>query len=331
MILSSGARRAVLGAVALAAVPWTILFSALLRWVLPVPVAFALAAVLAVAWVALLPLPVVGRFVLDRLRGRRASDSARLDGIAEGLAIALGIPTTLVSVIDSALPNVLVLPIGPSAHHVVATTGAVDAMSRRELEALVASQVVDAGNGFVRVATRAQLAMGASVIVGIASPVVAWHPAWMLLAFVTVFGIVLGSLLRRPDAVRDLVADSVAVHTTKDPEALISALRALMSAAPRAATERLGVPGFLADAFTVLSTRSRVQTTVKVNGKSRSWSTADEIATEMGFRADRMERAHLGDRSVLDSTKGFRAAWKLLGSPENPYSRRGAAARRPTA
>ena len=142
---------------------------------------------------------------------------------------------------------------------------------------------------------------------------------FFILAFASVFIYVFTGLYRRADAVRDLVADSVAINTTKNPVALVSALRDLRPAALVAPTQRLGSIGMATDPFAVLSVRRKSSTTVTVNGKSRSWSTEDELATELGIRADRMERVSNGEFTALDGLGPFREAWAALGKHDNPY------------
>ena len=115
------------------------------------------------------------------------------------------------------------------------------------------------------------------------------------------------------------MADGVAINTTKNPAALVRALRDLRPSALVAPEQKLGTIGMFVDPFAVLSVRSKTKTTVTVNGRSRSWSTEDELATELGFRADRMERVDRGDFDSLNGVGPFRKAWGALGRADNPY------------
>jgi Zn-dependent protease with chaperone function len=311
-----GAVRAVLGAVAVAVLPWACFFGGFARWIPRLGFgAIPVAVLAAIAWVVLTPVEPLGRWVQQRLSGRSAALSPRLGHVSEGLSIALGLPRTWVGLVESALPNVLVLPVRKNEVTVVATSAAVDGLSRAQLEALVASQVAVGQDRWVRIATKAQLATAPFVFVAIAGSVLSgFHPLVVVCSFASAFILGFSTLGRRPDAARDLVADGVAVRTTKDPDALAAALRAIGAAAAAASTAKVGVPGFLSDAFAVLSTRSRVTTTTKVNGRTtRQWSTADEIRTEMDLRATRIERAAAGDFDGLDSLAGYRAAFKNMG------------------
>jgi hypothetical protein len=258
--------------------------------------------------------------VLASLAGKGASAaSGRLRNIADALAIAIGVPAEQVVLIDSPVPNVLALPTRSSGLVVVATEGALTLLSRQQLESLVASQIVVARERWVRLATRAPLAqspwallLGGTIVIGFRGMV------FSILAFVTVFVMVFTTLPRRADATRDLVADGVAISTTKNPAALVQALRNLRPAALAAPQQRLGL-GMMVDAFAVLSVRSKTSTSVTVNGRTRSWTTEDELATELGFRADRMERVARGDSPADDALGPFRAAWSALGRADNPY------------
>lgn len=316
-----GARRAVVLVGAVAVLPWWLLFSSVLGSRLsplraPVAVILLGGLVTAVAWIALLPLEPLGRWVQRRLVGVDAALPRRLQGIAEGLALADGLPPASVALIDSGLPNVFVVPIARRHVVVVATAGVVDGLSRPQLEAIVASQFFVGGDRLVRAATRVQLAMALPFVVIAAAVLVSgFQPLTMFIGFAMVFAFALTTLARRADAVRDLVSDAVAVHTTKDPASLAGALRSLGDSAHAASKERIGVPGFMIDQFAVLSTRSRVVTSVQMKGRTRSWATEDEIVLEMQLRADRIEKAALGDRSGLDSLRGYRRAWKKLGAP----------------
>ena len=320
-IIRPGAKRAVLRVVLIAALPWTLLFAVLASFVMPIAAAFVVGLLCALTLVLFFPEPMVAdRVHASLVQSGAGSSSDRLRSIADGLSIAIGVPANRVAVIDKSVPNVLALPTKSHGLVVVATEGAVRLLSRPELEALVASQVVVAGDPWVRRATRAQLAQGpwglllaATIALGIPTII------FSVLAVVCLVVFLFSALYRQADAVRDLVADSVAIHTTKNPDALVSALRDLRPAVVVAPTQKLGSIGMSTDPFAVLSVRLKSTSTVTVNGKSRSWSTEDELATELGFRADRMEQVSRGQFDVLNGLGPFRKAWAALGTPTNPY------------
>lgn len=308
------------GSVAVAVIPWALFIGALVSVVAGRLVGVIVGAVLAPVLVVFFPERRVADVVVASLAKKStAVEGGRLRNIADGLALAIGVPAQQVQLIGSPVPNVIALPTRSNGLVVVATDGAVGILSRQELESLVASQIVVAGDRWVRLATRAQLAQAPwALLLGGAMAVGLVGMLFFVLAMFVVFLFAFTTLPRRPDAVRDLAADAVAIHTTKNPVALVSALRTLRPAALVAPDQRLGI-GMLLDPFAVLSVRLKVSTTVTVNGKSRSWTTAEEVATELGLRADRMERVAQGDSSADDTLGPYRKAWSLLGSIYNPY------------
>lgn len=319
-VLSGRTKLVVLTSIAVAAVAWSLLFGAMVSVVAGPAVGVVIGIVLGVALVVLFPERRMADRVFSSLaRKGSESSSGRLRNIADGLAIAIGVPAQQVVLIPSAVPNVIALPTRSNGLVVVATEGAVELLSRRGLESLVASQIVVARDPWVRQATRAQLAQGPWAFL-LATTMLIGFPGviFFVLAFATIFLFVFTTLPRRCDAVRDLVADGVGIHTTKDPEALVQALRALRPAALAAPDQKLGI-GMMVDPFAVLSVRLKSSTSVTVNGRTRSWSTEDEVATELGFRAERMERVARGDSSADDGLGPYRQAWSSLGRDENPY------------
>lgn len=265
--------------------------------------------VFAVVWVAValavfvFPIARFGRWVARGVTG--GETSPRLTNVAAGLALAIGEPEGRVAVIQSDVPNVGAFPT-PSGNLVVATTGAVDSLGRDELEGLVASQLVVAGDRWVRIASAAQVVQGPRFALLFGS--VFLNPLLMPMAFLAFFG------GRYADGARDLVADAAAVGATRNPEPLVRALRRLARASPSAHSLRVGRPGFLVDQFWVLSTRSTTRTSVSGMGRSRTWTTADEVAAEMRVRADRVERAAHGDWSAFTNIRAWRAALRTLNS-----------------
>jgi Zn-dependent protease with chaperone function len=296
--------------VLLAAIPWTLLFGSYAFLFAGSLIVLALALLFGISVVLFFPERAIAEIVYNSIVNKRGPDSNRLRNIADGLAIAINVPADRVEVIASPVPNVLALPTKSHGLVVIATEGAIGLLSRPELEALVASQIVVAGNPWVRRATRAQLAQAPwAILLGFASFSIFLTSFYGIAAFVFVFVFVFSGVHRRADAVRDLLADGVAINTTKNPQALVGALRDLRPAALVAGSQKFGEVGMLIDPFAVLSVRMKVSNTMTVNGKSRSWSTADEIATEFGVRAERMESVARGDFSALDG----------LGKADNPH------------
>ena len=223
--------------------------------------------------------------------------------MAAGLAIAVGEPEGRVAVIDSPVPNVGAFPTR-TGNLVVATSGAVDSLGRDELEGLVASQLVVAGDRWVRWATAAQLIQGPRFALLFGAVFV--NPVLMPTAFLAFLG------GRYADGARDLVADAAALRATRNPEPLVRAFRALAGHAAAANQLRAGLPGLLVDQFWVLSARKTVHTSVSTPGGTRTWTTADEVAAEMRVRADRVEQAAHGDWTPFEGLRPWRKAMRTL-------------------
>jgi len=260
---------------------------------------WALASIVAVVF----PIRRYGEWAARRVLA--SGDSTRLRNVADELAIAIGVPTQRVEVLDVPMPDVGVFPTR-SGNIVVATRGAVDNLERSELEALVASQLTAASDGWVRVATSAQLVQSMRMALLFSSAFV--NPIAMPFAFLAFFG------GRYADATRDLVADELAARTTSDPSALGRALRSLGEHATEGTMLRVGLPAFLNDQFWVMSTRRTTTTTVSGLGTSRSWTSVDEIALEMHVRAERLERAAHGDWSAFRGLRAWKARMRSLGT-----------------
>ena len=265
----------------------------------------------AVAFVVAWPLASVATFVLPIARyggwvARRVTAGAaspRLANVAAGLAIAVGEPEGRVAVIDSTVPNVGAFP-RRTGNLVVATSGAVDSLGRDELEGLVASQLVVAGDRWVRWATAAQLIQGPRFALLFGSVFV--NPLLMPAAFLAF------AVGRYADGARDLVADAAALRAARNPEPLVRAFRVLGRHAVSANQLRAGLPGVLIDQFWVLSARKTVHMSVSTPSGTRKWTTADEVAAEMRVRADRVEQAAGGDSSGFEGLRPWRKAMRTL-------------------
>jgi len=306
------ARLVVVGAAVRAAFCWAVAAAALaapiytgfsLRRLIVAAIVFAAVWALVTAAVFVFPVARYGGWVAGRITARSAAP-ARLGNVAAGLALAIGQPEGRVAVIDSPVPNAGAFPTR-SGNLVVATSGAVDSLGRDELEGLVASQLVVAGDRWVRMATAAQLFQGPRFALLFGSVFV--NPFLMPVAFLAFFG------GRYADGARDLVADAAAVTATRNPEPLVRALRSLATHATSAHELRTGLPGLLVDQFWVLSCRRTVHTSVSTPGGSRKWTTGDEVAAEMRVRAGRIEQAARGDWSAFEGLGAWRRAMRTLG------------------
>jgi Zn-dependent protease with chaperone function len=302
VVVSAAVRAGFCWAVAAAALASPIYFGFSLRRMVVAGGVFAVAWPLVSLAVFVLPVGRYGEWVARRITAGSEAP-ARLGNVAAGMAIAIGEPEGRVAVIDAEVPNAGAFPTR-SGNLVVATSGAVDVLGRDELEGLVASQLVVAGDRWVRWATAAQLVQAPRFALLFGAVFV--NPVFMPAAFLAFFG------GRYADGARDLVADAAAVGATRNPEPLVRALRRLATHAGDAHTLRAGLPGFLVDQFWVLSCRRTVKTSVSTPGGAREWTTADEVAAEMRVRADRVGQAANGDWSAFEGLGAWRKAMRTL-------------------
>jgi heat shock protein HtpX len=165
-------------------------------------------------------------------------DNPRLYRIVENLAITIGIPTPKVYIIDDPAPNAFATGRDPKHAIVAATTGILDTMNDRELEAVMAHEMGHVQNYDIRVT---MIAFGLVSAIGLLSDI-----ALRMMFFgdsrernvspvIIIVGIVLIILAPIMAALiqmavsrqREYLADATGALTTRDPEALASALEKL--------------------------------------------------------------------------------------------------------
>lgn len=166
-------------------------------------------------------------------------DNPRLYRIVENLAITDGVPTPKVYIIDDPAPNAFATGRDPKHAIVAATTGILDVMNDRELEAVMAHEMSHVKNYDIRVS---MIAFGLVSAIGILSDI-----AFRMFFFggdrrdsnsnpvVLIIGIVL--IILAPiiafliqmaiSRQREYLADASGVLTTRDPEGLADALEKL--------------------------------------------------------------------------------------------------------
>jgi heat shock protein HtpX len=122
----------------------------------------AAAAVAALAWRRAEPavLRAVGAVPAD------PEVHARLHNLVEGLCVSVGLPKPQVLVVDDPARNALVAAASPGQAALVVTTGLVDALTRVELEAVVARLLGSVRDGSAVPATVAVTTVGALTLVG---------------------------------------------------------------------------------------------------------------------------------------------------------------------
>ncbi|MCA1840560.1 MAG: M48 family metalloprotease [Actinomycetota bacterium] len=167
-------------------------------------------------------------------------NNARLMNVVEGLAIAAGLPTPRVFVVDDPAPNAFATGRDPKHAAVAVTTGLLEKMNRVELEGVLAHEMIHIQNHDILVTTIAVVLAG----------VVTLLSDWMLRGFWRIggrrraggLGAVIGlvglvvallaplvaQILRMAvSRKRELLADSSGVLLTRYPPGLISALKKL--------------------------------------------------------------------------------------------------------
>jgi len=168
-------------------------------------------------------------------------DNPRLFRIVENLAITLGIPTPKIYIIEDSAPNAFATGRDPKHAVVAATTGLLDVMEDRELEAVMAHEMGHVQNYDIRVS---MIAFGLVSAIGILADIVIRmfffggdrrennvHP------IVLVFGIVVVVLAPIIATIvqlaisrqREYLADATGALTTRDSEGLAMALGKLQA------------------------------------------------------------------------------------------------------
>jgi Zn-dependent protease with chaperone function len=232
----------------------------------------------------------------------------QFDNVVTEIAIALVEPVESIQTYRCPVPNIAMLPCS-DREIVVATTGALEKLSRYELQALVAAQFPGMRNRWCRMATRAEIMWWAIpwyFPIGFTGLVLG-RPFAMLAAFGFIF--VWAFMPRKTEQARDLCADVVAVRTTFDPQSLASAMRKLAGHAQDATKIDFGAWYLPMNPFLVIPKRH--QTTTTVNG--RSWNQADEVRLELLLRADRAEAMAKGGKASDFTGREFSRRWRKLG------------------
>jgi heat shock protein HtpX len=191
---------------------------------------------------------VYGAFALVRSRSMIAGmtgahdvaseDLKPLRRLVENVSIAAGLPVTPeVRVIDDAAPNAFAAGLRPEKSYVGVTTGLLEAMPKRELEAVLAHEVSHIRNRDTYLMTIATVFAGViALIADIGFRAIAYggrsRKAGALVAILAIVGFILApyaalllrmSLSRR----REFLADAGAAEILNDPEAMALALRRL--------------------------------------------------------------------------------------------------------
>ena len=166
------------------------------------------------------------------------SDNPRLYRMVENLAITEGMPMPKVYVIDDSAPNAFATGRDPRHAHVAATTGILDLMDDRELQAVMAHELGHVKNYDIRVMMIVFGLVSAIGLIADAFLRMMWfggnddnppHPIFLVLGIVAALlapfvAILVQAAISRQ---REYLADASGALTTRDPEALASALEKL--------------------------------------------------------------------------------------------------------
>jgi heat shock protein HtpX len=170
----------------------------------------------------------------------KKSDEPKLYRIVENLSISEGMPMPKVYLIDDPAPNAFATGRDPRHAHVAATTGIVSLMSDRELEAVMAHEMGHVKNYDIRVMMIVFGLVSAIGLIADAFLRMMWfggsddsppHPIFLVLGIVAALlapfvAILVQAAVSRQ---REYLADATGAMTTRDPEALASALEKLGS------------------------------------------------------------------------------------------------------
>lgn len=172
------------------------------------------------------------------------AEEPRLCEIVELIAMTMGLPAPYVGVIESGALNAFACGVRRGDAVVVVTRGLIDGLDDEELGAVVAHELAHIANADIRLIAAANICLGMLrrvilpnrrrphplvEIVGPAATLFIMPPmffAVMLVGFLTMLPVRLGRGVHRLIGVsREFVADAMAVETTQNPAALVSALR----------------------------------------------------------------------------------------------------------
>lgn len=168
----------------------------------------------------------------------KKQDNPRLYRMVENLSITNGMPMPKVYLIDDPAPNAFATGRDPNHAHVAATTGILELMDDRELEAVMAHEMGHVQNYDIRVM---MIVFGLVSAIGLIADVMVrmfWfsgsdnrpsNPIFLIIGIVAalVSPIVAMLVQAAVSRQREYLADATGALTTRDPEALASALEKL--------------------------------------------------------------------------------------------------------
>lgn len=184
-------------------------------------------------------------FIADKLavattgaREIQKSDNPRLWRIVENLSIRDGMPMPRVCIVDDPAPNAFATGRDPKHALVAATSGILEIMDDRELEAVFSHEMSHVKNYDIRVS---MIAFGLVSVIGLLSDIVLrmmffgddrrsnTNPVMLIVGIVIILLAPLAAMLIQLaiSRQREYLADASGVEMTRDPEGLASALEKL--------------------------------------------------------------------------------------------------------
>lgn len=172
-------------------------------------------------------------------------DLTYLQNITEGLALAAGLPTPKLYIIEDQSPNAFATGRDPNHASIAVTRGLINQMNRAELEGVIAHEMSHVKNYDIRFMTTVIVLVGLISILANMIGHMFWfsrggsnregnNGALMVIGIILViFGPLIGQLVRLAiSRKREFLADASAAQLTRNPEGLASALEKLKTAAP---------------------------------------------------------------------------------------------------
>lgn len=165
-------------------------------------------------------------------------DNPRLYRIVENLAITTGLPTPKIYIIDDPAPNAFATGRDPQHAIVAATTGLLDMMTDSELEAVMAHEMGHVGNYDIRLG---MITFGLVSAIGFLSDIVLRmfiygdsdnddrSPIAMIIGIVVlILAPIMAAMIQMAiSRQREYLADATSAMTTRNPDAMVSALEKL--------------------------------------------------------------------------------------------------------
>ena len=168
-------------------------------------------------------------------------DNPRLYNIVENLSITAGLPMPKVYIIDDKAPNAFATGRDPQHASVAATTGLLDIMDDKELNAVMAHEMSHVKNYDIRVS---MIVFGLVCVVGLISDIAfrmmfygdrrrnneGSPVGYVLVIFAAVLAPIFAGIAQMAvSRQREYLADASAVNITRYPEGMIGALKKLQS------------------------------------------------------------------------------------------------------